>query len=275
MARARIIKPGFFMNDELAEVEPLGRLLFAGLWTIADREGRLEDRAKKIKVEILPYDDCDVDFLLDELHNRGFITRYSVNGKKYIQIVNFSKHQNPHQNEKASSIPPISEEEQEKYSTSTIQVQELNSSNPALTLNPLTLTLNPSYSDSDESPKSPASKRGDAENVPYSEIVEHYKTLCPSLPMPSKLSAERRTQIKARWNSDLHRSFDELDAFLETVEASDFLTGRNGARTKPFGIDWIFKQKNFLKIQEGNYNNRASPSKIDFPIHQGDCTFGL
>ena len=61
MARSRNIKPGFFLNDDLAECEPLARLLFAGLWCIADREGRLEDRPKRIKIEVLPYDNCDVN----------------------------------------------------------------------------------------------------------------------------------------------------------------------------------------------------------------------
>ena len=37
MARARNIKPGFFTNDVLADCDPLARLLFAGLWTVADR----------------------------------------------------------------------------------------------------------------------------------------------------------------------------------------------------------------------------------------------
>jgi hypothetical protein len=55
VARSRNIKPGFFLNDELAECEPLARILFAGLWCIADREGRLEDRPKRIKAEVLPY----------------------------------------------------------------------------------------------------------------------------------------------------------------------------------------------------------------------------
>ena len=63
MARMRTIKPGFFTNDVLAEVEPLGRILFAGLWTVADRAGRLEERPKKLKAELLPYDDCDVESL--------------------------------------------------------------------------------------------------------------------------------------------------------------------------------------------------------------------
>jgi len=105
MARSRNIKPGFFTNDLLAEVEPLGRLLFAGLWTIADREGRLEDRPRKIKIEILPYDDCDINLLLLELQKKGFIIRYTVDGNAYIQIYNWLKHQNPHIKEMASEIP--------------------------------------------------------------------------------------------------------------------------------------------------------------------------
>jgi len=124
MARARNIKPGFFLNDELAEIAPIGRLLFAGLWTVADREGRLEDRAKKIRAEVLPYDDCDVEALLSELAEHGFIIRYMVGSEKYIQIVNFSKHQNPHKNEKESDIPAYDEAVHKKYSTSTVQVQE-------------------------------------------------------------------------------------------------------------------------------------------------------
>lgn len=93
------------MNDELAEIEPLGRLLFAGLWCIADREGRLEDRPRRIKAEVLPYDNCDVDELLDQLAGRGFIVRYEVDGEGYIQVVNFIKHQNPHYKEVPSEIP--------------------------------------------------------------------------------------------------------------------------------------------------------------------------
>jgi len=131
MARSRNIKPGFFKNDILAEIEPLGRLLFAGLWTIADREGRLEDRPKRIKAEVLPYDDCNIDQLLQELHDRGFILRYEVDGKRYIQIVNFKKHQNPHKNEAPSAIPAPPEHSD----TNTVQAPECSNTNPADSLN--------------------------------------------------------------------------------------------------------------------------------------------
>jgi DnaD/phage-associated family protein len=107
------------MNDDLAKIDPLGRLLFIGLWTIADREGRLEDRPVRIKAETLPYDDCDVNQLLDDLAKHGFIIRYKVNGTRYIQITNFTKHQNPHKNEKDSEIPAP-----DLYDTSIVHVSE-------------------------------------------------------------------------------------------------------------------------------------------------------
>ena len=103
--RARNIKPGFFKNDTLAELDFAGRLLFIGLWGIADRAGRLEDRPKKIKAEVFPYDEVNVDSFLGELARLGFILRYEVGGGRFIQIVHFDKHQNPHPREAPSNIP--------------------------------------------------------------------------------------------------------------------------------------------------------------------------
>ncbi|HCU0613295.1 TPA: hypothetical protein OUF56_003318 [Enterobacter bugandensis] len=129
MARSRNIKPGFFTNDELAECSPHARLLFAGLWTIADKEGRLDDRPKKVKALVLPFDNVDCDELLQQLHDRKFIQRYQVQDGAYIQITNWKKHQNPHCKEAPSEIPEYceadtkQEEEQVKEDESTIQVQ--------------------------------------------------------------------------------------------------------------------------------------------------------
>lgn len=111
--RARNLKPGFFSNELLAECQPLTRLLFEGLWCIADREGRLEDRPKRIKRDVLPYDEIDIEMLLEELAGKteedgqpAFIIRYQVDRKKYIQIVNFLSHNKPYTREVISVIPP-------------------------------------------------------------------------------------------------------------------------------------------------------------------------
>ncbi|MDE9545266.1 hypothetical protein [Xenorhabdus bovienii] len=156
MARSRNIKPGFFTNDDLAECEPLARLLFAGLWTIADREGRLEDKPRKIKAMILPYDDADCNDLLEQLHKKNFITRYAVDGNEFIQINNWKKHQNPHCKEAATEIPEQvmqpadNKEAPEKHHTSTVQVLEENNSFPADSLNLIPDSLNPINTQADE-----------------------------------------------------------------------------------------------------------------------------
>ena len=101
----RIIKPSFFTNDELADLRPIVRLLFIGLWTVADRAGRLEGRPKKIKAELMPFDNLDVQKAISEIEALGLLMRYEVDGRKYIQITNFEKHQHPHPKEVASVMP--------------------------------------------------------------------------------------------------------------------------------------------------------------------------
>jgi hypothetical protein len=104
MMRMRMIKPGFFKNEQLAEAEPLTRILFAGLWGLADREGRLEDRPARIKAEVLPYDRCDVIKMLAWLGDHGFIRRYDVDGKQLICIPTFKEHQKCNQHEPPSTL---------------------------------------------------------------------------------------------------------------------------------------------------------------------------
>jgi len=106
MPRTRNIKPGFFLNEDLAACGPLGQVLYAGLWTLADRDGRLEDRPARIKAMLFPYYECDTDPLLTSLADAGFIERYEVDGDRFIQIANWRKHQQPHIKEAPSIIPP-------------------------------------------------------------------------------------------------------------------------------------------------------------------------
>lgn len=113
MARARNIKPSFFTNDDLSETNPLARLLFIGMWTIADFKGCFEYKPKRLKVQLLPYDDCDIEQLVSDLEKSGFIAIYTVQGQKYIKVLNFTKHQNPHKNERegGSEIPDIDQQD--------------------------------------------------------------------------------------------------------------------------------------------------------------------
>jgi len=177
--RARNLKPGFFQNEYLAELPPLARILFCGLWCSADRHGRLEYRPKKIKAEILPYDDVDVAHLVGDLEASPdrFIYRYMVAGREYIQISNFSSHQEPHPREKELwPAPEIAEPAACQQASSnlpeTCQNRFLSSSLNPSSLNPS--SLNPS---SPEKPSGNCSAKKPPKGCGYSsDFLEFWKT---------------------------------------------------------------------------------------------------
>lgn len=104
--RARNLKPSTFKNDLLAPADPLYTVIFEGLWCMADREGRLEDKPVKVHIEVNPCRPFEsTERSLAWLAENGFIIRYQVGSAKYIQVLTFKEHQNPHQKEPASKIP--------------------------------------------------------------------------------------------------------------------------------------------------------------------------
>lgn len=128
MARTRSIKPSFFKNEFLAECEPMARLLFIGLWTLADSQGRMEFRPMRIKAELFPYENCDIIGLLKQLADRGFVRAYESGDVKVLEIPTFGEHQRCHPDERDEGLPPADE------SAETIVFPEPNAKpgNPAL-----------------------------------------------------------------------------------------------------------------------------------------------
>lgn len=122
--RARLLKPGFFDDAKLCRLPYGARLLFAGLWCLADREGRLLDIPRRISADVFPFDEPEVDHWLAELVAGRFIARYSVGDGKYIQIINFKKHQAVNIKERPSEYPPVPIEGEEKHVKSTCSARE-------------------------------------------------------------------------------------------------------------------------------------------------------
>jgi len=106
--RTRDLKPGFFRNEALSELPALTRLLYQGLWLMADREGRLLDSIKVIEAEVFPYEKVNVERGLTQLAagDDPFIVRYQAQGKRCIWLPKFLANQRPHPHEVASQLPP-------------------------------------------------------------------------------------------------------------------------------------------------------------------------
>lgn len=231
--RARDIKPGFYKSDQLAECSMTARLLFPGLWMLADREGRLENRPRKIKAEIFPFDDVDVAPLLVELENAGLIRTYEVNGTALIWIPQFKRHQSPHKNEKSSELAahpddlfvtcPVQEQAKDRTTPEKEGTAPVISGQIPLTPSSLTpSSLSPrdnttpdgvvvdAVPGDDLSAEVGAGNRqaSDGERpargkscppCPHQAIVDLYHELLPELSRIKIWDKERQTNMQARW----------------------------------------------------------------------------
>lgn len=269
--RSRNIKPSFFMNDDLAAGGPCVMLLFAGLWCIADKEGRLKDKPARIQAQVFPFfkpeltespllnngeltvSSRSINDLLFFLEQNGFIERYEVGGEGYIQITNFHVHQRPHHTETPSKIPA----KPEGYKSN----RELTVNSPLEDGEYLPDSLIPDSLIHKE--KTPLSCSGKPKKVraaklqdkpcPHKEIIDLYHEVLPELPKIRTWPEHRKKALKTRWNEDSSRQ--SLDwwrgFFLEKVKPSDFLCGRVNEWTA--SLDWIILPRNFAKVLDGFY----------------------
>lgn len=105
MGRVRNINPKAPTEEDVAALSIHARYVWAYLPCHADREGRLEDAPLRLKGQILPNDQVNMRLLLDELERARFIRRYTVNGRPYIHIRQFLKHQRPREDERQTTLP--------------------------------------------------------------------------------------------------------------------------------------------------------------------------
>lgn len=113
MPRIRTVKPEFFKHEELFLAEskyklPL-RIAFVGLWCVADREGRFKWKPNVLKLDVLPFDNCDFSRVLDALATCGFIHKYEINSEYFGLIPKFPIHQVINNRESASVLPEPSD----------------------------------------------------------------------------------------------------------------------------------------------------------------------
>lgn len=93
MARIRSLKPEFWTDEKVGECSVSARLLFLGALNFADDHGGLDRSAKQLKAQVFPYDNLDLEALVQELLANGLWVEYEAGGKNYLHIIGFQKHQ--------------------------------------------------------------------------------------------------------------------------------------------------------------------------------------
>jgi hypothetical protein len=242
MARIRSIKPEFFDDEDLCAFGPWHRLCFAGLWTQADKAGRIEDRPRRLKTRIFPYDDLDFESLLKDLATSGFIVRYVVEGKHYICIPedSWDEHQRPRKDEHESSFPSVSCAEDTYLS--------LNSDVSVTTECLGSRKVGSRKVGGEEGAAAPTvAARGRADDL--QEIWNTATT--PPIPRCRELTPARRQKIAARLRERPVESWADV---IARIEASPFCRGKNDRNWKA-SFDWLIDNAdNAVKVLEGKYD---------------------
>ena len=99
--RIRSIKPEFWSSPDIAALSDADRLLFIGLWSYVDDQGRGKDDVALIVAALFPHDMvanpldtvAKVRDGLARLHAANLILRYTVECRTYFLVTGWSKHQ--------------------------------------------------------------------------------------------------------------------------------------------------------------------------------------
>jgi hypothetical protein len=93
VARIRTIKPEFWVDDVIVDLDPIAKLLFLGLLNFVDDEGYIEDSVRRIKMQIFPGNDYDVAGALRSLLESSRIIQKDSDQGPVLWMVHFQDHQ--------------------------------------------------------------------------------------------------------------------------------------------------------------------------------------
>ncbi len=97
LGQRRMVYTNLWQNEDFARMSKLSRLLYIGLITLADDDGRLKGNTTLLKSQVFPYDSSikvdDIKKAVKEISNAKLIVFYKEGDGYYIQHPNWIKYQ--------------------------------------------------------------------------------------------------------------------------------------------------------------------------------------
>lgn len=113
MARKRIISPDIWQSEDFSKLSTLAKIVFIGMFSNADDEGRGRGKAVYLKSIIFPYDEdirvADIDKTLSEISSNMSVIFYSHNENVYYELTNWDVWQKV-EKPQPSKIPAFEED---------------------------------------------------------------------------------------------------------------------------------------------------------------------
>lgn len=277
MARMRSVKPEFWADEDLAEeLCRDARLLYIGLWNLADEHARLRGDPRFIKGQIFPYDDDldpkAIDVLLDQIADSGRAQRYKVNGRSYLFLPKLARHQRLEAEKVPSRLPGPEEADPDDpapgaetcANESAPRADELSLKHVA---GGMEHVAGSSSSSSEIAARSP-----DADESEHREDVER---LCEHLADRIEGNGAKRPTIIRKWR-DAARLLIDKDGHTEAdVHAAiDWCQDDEFWRSNILSMPKLRDQYDRLSMQARSRRARASPVALDRHQQHTNAVFG-
>lgn len=121
MPRRRMVHPQIWRNEKFGNLTDAGRLLFIGIFSQADDDGRLKASPRFLMANIFPYDkdktEEDIQQLRDQCADSKLIRVYANSKEEYLDIPGWSDHQQVRKDRYTPSNLPSFEEADNHPST--------------------------------------------------------------------------------------------------------------------------------------------------------------
>ena len=170
---------------------------------------------------------------------------------------------------------PLKKETKEEPSNNQKETKEETKEEPNKNdnVNDNNININKETSPNGEEKKGELSFHSSSGNIDYNGLMNWYNELFKDkLPAIKSMTETRKKAVKARI---AQYSKESVRTVFNLVLQSSFLLGGNDRNWK-CDFDWIFKQTNYTKILEGNYNGtRLSKNQQDSEQRKRDSVFAV
>lgn len=233
MARKRMIDPSIWINEGFGTLSTLGKLVFIGLFSIADDEGKGKANPAYIKAVLFPYNDdlriADIEKTLSEISSKMSVIFYSCDENKYYTLTSWNTFQKI-----------------DKPTESKIPDYDETNSNIRLLFN--------EHSTKPRRGVPPKRKEDNRKEIEEKRIriKDIYNQNCPNLPQVQKLTDKRKNAIDKFLKDFTEEQFEQI---CRIANCSDFLTGKNDTGWKA-DFDFMMRVDKATNIAEGKYANK-------------------
>ena len=237
MARKRMIDPNIWQSEDFGNLSDLAKLIFIGLFSLADDEGRGRCNPVYLKSTLFPYKEglrsADVEVALSEISRTMSVVFYSCDEKSYYSLYNWSTWQKI--DKPTDSKIPAFDENDENIRRIFVE----GSSRTSRKVAPNRIEENKKRIEQEEKRK---------------RIVEVYNLYCTNLPQVQKLTDKIEKSIDKFLKEFSIEQFEEI---CKKANTSEFLTGKNDRKWKA-DFDFLMRTDKATNILENKYNKNTS-----------------